>query len=135
MVTTPAQYRLLERLVDADGQVVSRDEVVNTVWPEAAGEGVSEQAIDALVRRLRDRLAEVSPENQYIVTVRGHGFHEELFAALSTTAYEVTVRAGDHRKITLSKADLKSLCGAPTTNCCQSPCVSEETCYVVSCKF
>ncbi|MFZ4813533.1 MAG: winged helix-turn-helix domain-containing protein, partial [Phototrophicaceae bacterium] len=38
------------------------------------GEGVSEQAIDALVRRLRDRLAEVDPDTQYIVTMRGHGF-------------------------------------------------------------
>jgi DNA-binding response OmpR family regulator len=55
-------------------RVCTRDEVVNTVWPEAMGEGVSEQAIDALVRRLRDRLAEVDPEWQYVVTVRGHGF-------------------------------------------------------------
>jgi DNA-binding response OmpR family regulator len=31
-------------------------------------------AIDALVRRLRDRLAEVDPGHNYIVTVRGHGF-------------------------------------------------------------
>ena len=28
----------------------------------------------ALVRRLRDRIAEIDPEHQYIVTVRGHGF-------------------------------------------------------------
>ena len=36
--------------------------------------GDQPQAIDALVRRLRDRLAEVAPDHQYIVTVRGHGF-------------------------------------------------------------
>jgi hypothetical protein len=71
---SPAQYRLLELLVDADGQVVSRDEVVNTVWPDDVIDGVSEQAIDALVRRLRDRLAEITPDQQYILTVRGHGF-------------------------------------------------------------
>lgn len=69
-----AQYRLLEMLVDADGQVCSRDEIVAAVWPDAVEEGVTEQAIDALVRRLRDRLAEIAPNNQYIVTVRGHGF-------------------------------------------------------------
>ncbi len=67
------QYRLLEMLYDAGGAVCTRDGVVEAVWPEAVGEGVSEQAIDALVRRLRDRLAEVDPDNQYIVTVRGHG--------------------------------------------------------------
>ena len=47
---------------------------METVWPEAMGEGVSEQAIDALVRRLRDRLAETDEDWQYIITVRGHGF-------------------------------------------------------------
>ncbi|MBN1202380.1 MAG: FHA domain-containing protein [Anaerolineae bacterium] len=68
------QYRLLELLYDGAGAVCTRDEVIATVWPDAVGEGVSEQAIDALVRRLRDRLAEVDLEHQYIVTVRGHGF-------------------------------------------------------------
>lgn len=68
------QYRLLELLYNNASRVCTRDEVVETVWPEAMGEGVSEQAIDALVRRLRDRLAEIDPDHQYVVTVRGHGF-------------------------------------------------------------
>jgi DNA-binding winged helix-turn-helix (wHTH) protein len=68
------QYRLLELLFDANGAVCTRDDVISSVWPEAVGEGVSEQAIDALVRRLRDRIAEIDPERQYVVTVRGHGF-------------------------------------------------------------
>jgi len=72
-----AQYRLLHALVQVQGAVVTRDEIVHVVWPEAHGEGVSEQAIDALVRRLRERLAEVDPAHQYIVTVRGHGFRFE----------------------------------------------------------
>ena len=72
-----AQYRLLHALVQADGAVVTREEIVHVVWPEAHGEGVSEQAIDALVRRLRERLAEIDSEHQYIVTVRGHGFRFE----------------------------------------------------------
>lgn len=68
------QYRLLELLYDAHGAVCTRTGVIEAVWPEAISDGVSEQAIDALVRRLRDRIAEVDPEHQYIVTVRGHGF-------------------------------------------------------------
>jgi DNA-binding winged helix-turn-helix (wHTH) protein len=68
------QYRLLELLYDGDGRVCTRDEVISAVWPEAVGEGVSEQAIDALVRRLRDRLNETDPDTQFVVTVRGHGF-------------------------------------------------------------
>lgn len=68
-----AQFRLLKLLYDADGAVVDREEIIETVWPGTDGLGVSEQAIDALVRRLRDRLTELDDYN-YIVTVRGHGF-------------------------------------------------------------
>ena len=68
-----AQFRLLELLHNAQGAVCSRDAIVEIVWPGTDGLGVSEQAIDALVRRLRDRLAELDDFN-YIVTVRGHGF-------------------------------------------------------------
>ena len=68
-----AQFRLLKTLFDADGSVVDRDSIVGAVWPGTEGIGVSEQAIDALVRRLRDRLSEIDDYN-YIVTVRGHGF-------------------------------------------------------------
>lgn len=68
-----AQFRLLLLLYEADGAVCNRDAIVETVWPGTGGAGVSEQAIDALVRRLRDRLAELDDFN-YVVTVRGHGF-------------------------------------------------------------
>ena len=71
------QYRLLETLWDSGGGVVTREQIVDIVWPEASGEGVSEQAIDALVRRLRERLAETDKDFRYIVTVRGHGFRLE----------------------------------------------------------
>ncbi|MEZ4634402.1 MAG: FHA domain-containing protein [Caldilineaceae bacterium] len=71
------QYRLLNALWEAGGGVVTREQIVDTVWPEASGEGVSEQAIDALVRRLRERIAEIDLEFRYIVTVRGHGFRLE----------------------------------------------------------
>jgi DNA-binding response OmpR family regulator len=69
-----AQYRLLRLLLDHEGEVVSRDAIVSAVWPEEEDAGVSEQAIDALVRRLRDRVAAIDPDHAYIVTVRGHGF-------------------------------------------------------------
>lgn len=68
------QYQLIELLWDVDGSVVTRDEIVHVVWSEDSFEGISEQAIDALVRRLRERIAEVDPNNNYVVTVRGHGF-------------------------------------------------------------
>jgi DNA-binding winged helix-turn-helix (wHTH) protein len=69
-----SQYRLLELLWERKGKVVTREEVITAVWPESDEAGITEQAIDALVRRLRDRLTEVDPDHEYIVTVRGHGF-------------------------------------------------------------
>jgi pSer/pThr/pTyr-binding forkhead associated (FHA) protein len=68
------QYRLLVLLYGNIGDVCTRDEVVEAVWPDVLGEGVTEQSIDALVHRLRERLDECDPEHQYVETVRGHGF-------------------------------------------------------------
>lgn len=68
-----SQFQLLEMLYDHQGNVVTRTALIEKVWGEDNAVGVSEQALDALVRRLRDRLAMVDPNHQYIVTVRGHG--------------------------------------------------------------
>ncbi|MGD0574909.1 MAG: FHA domain-containing protein [Anaerolineales bacterium] len=68
------QYRLLELLYLRSGGIVTREEVIENVWPGVDSDGVSEQAIDALVRRLRERIGEFAPEREFILTVRGHGF-------------------------------------------------------------
>jgi hypothetical protein len=73
-----AQFDFMALLAEEPGRVYSRDEVIAAVWPGAAPEGVSDDAIDALVRRLRHRLAEIDPDHDYIVTVRGYGFRLEL---------------------------------------------------------
>lgn len=68
------QFRLIELLFENEGQVVSRDAIVARVWPEDADAGVTEQAVDALARRLRERIGEIDSHHAYILTVRGHGF-------------------------------------------------------------
>lgn len=73
-----AQYTLLELLYKNAGNVVSRNTLVEVVWSAEEAEGVSEQAIDALARRLRERIAEIDPDNKYVETVRGHGFRLNL---------------------------------------------------------
>ena len=70
------QYSLLTLMLNTPG-VVGRDDIVRAVWSDAVEGGVSEQSIDALVRRLRERLNELDPGHQYIVTMRGHGFRFE----------------------------------------------------------
>lgn len=68
-----SQYQLLELLSDNPGRVVPRSELVQAVWGQEDAVGISEQALDALVRRLRDRLSSINPDHQFLVTVRGHG--------------------------------------------------------------
>jgi len=68
-----SQFHLLELLYDRQGRVVERQELITSVWGDEEAVGVSEQALDALIRRLRDRLAAVDPTHSYIITMRGHG--------------------------------------------------------------
>ncbi len=76
------QYLLLDLLWNAKGGVVTRNEIVDAVWPDDSFDGISEQAIDALVRRLRERIAEIDNKTDYVITVRGHGFRLDNCAPL-----------------------------------------------------
>jgi DNA-binding response OmpR family regulator len=74
------QYRFLELIVLRSGGLATREDVIETVWPGEDTGGITDQAIDALVRRLRDRLKEVDPDREYILTIRGHGFRLDVNA-------------------------------------------------------
>ncbi|MEP7134928.1 MAG: FHA domain-containing protein [Chloroflexota bacterium] len=67
------QFKLLWLLYERDGQVVTRPDLVAVVWGDDQMLGVSDQALDALIRRLRERIAALDPTYHYIDTVRGHG--------------------------------------------------------------
>ncbi len=67
------QFRLLQILYEQPGEVVERQDLIDFIWGQEESIGVSEQAFDALVRRLRERLEMTDPGQNYIVTVRGHG--------------------------------------------------------------
>jgi len=69
-----SQYKLLNLLYHSNNQVVNRESIVHIVWSEKEAIGVTEQAIDALVRRLRNRLKKIDPTHEYIKTIRGVGF-------------------------------------------------------------
>jgi DNA-binding winged helix-turn-helix (wHTH) protein len=71
------QFRFLQVLYDRQGQVVPRHELVSEVWGDEDAQGVSEQALDALVRRVRERLAVLDPNHAYVITIRGHGLRLE----------------------------------------------------------
>ncbi len=67
------QFHVLRLLSDHEGQVVDRQQLVSEAWGNEEAVGVSDQALDALLRRLRDRIAALDPSHTYIATVRGHG--------------------------------------------------------------
>lgn len=69
----PNQFALLVLLASQPGRVFSRDEIAAACYPGVDG-GVSDLAIDGIVRRLRARLLEADPSHEHIVAVRGHGF-------------------------------------------------------------
>ena len=77
---SPQQFRLLELLYVNPTRIVAREEIVEHVWQESLGSGVSEQAIDALVRRLRERLSEHEPGVTFVETVRGLGFRLKVIS-------------------------------------------------------
>ena len=76
-----SQFRLLQALYDQQGEVVSRQQLVTAVWGGEEAFGVSDQALDALARRLRERLMALDPRHNYILTVRGHGLRLDNPAA------------------------------------------------------
>lgn len=76
------QFKLIKALYDQQGKVVPRNDLILAVWDVEDAMGVSDQALDALVRRLRERLSDLDPQHDYIITVRGHGLRLENAPAL-----------------------------------------------------
>lgn len=68
---SPGQFALLQLLAENAGAVVTREAIRERVWDD--GEDVSDQTLDALVSRLRKRLAAADPTHDYIHTRRGFG--------------------------------------------------------------
>ncbi len=66
-----AQFALLQLLYQAPGRVFSRAEVIAAVWPGVDPAGVSEEAVDGLIKRTRARLRETAAD--YVEVLRGQG--------------------------------------------------------------
>ena len=68
-----SQFKMLELLYENQGKVVSRQKLIEIIWGTDEAIHVTDQALDAMVRRLRDRLSLLDPDHNYIATIRGHG--------------------------------------------------------------
>ena len=67
---SPYEFRLLRALVEAEGRVLSREALVDTVGVTG---GSPERTVDVLVSRLRRKLMKAF-EQDLIATVRGRGY-------------------------------------------------------------
>ncbi len=70
---TNVEFRLLQTLLEADGRVLSRDQLLDAVWGADQSE-VLDRTIDVHIRRLRDKLGDDADAPRYVATVRGAGY-------------------------------------------------------------
>jgi DNA-binding response OmpR family regulator len=70
---TPAEFRLLTALIQAEGRVMSRQALLDVLYGTAQGESL-DRTIDVHIGRLRDKLGEGADQPRYIATVRGSGY-------------------------------------------------------------
>lgn len=71
---TATEFRLLAYLLQQKEQVVSRDDLIAAAWKDAKSTaGVSEQALDQLLYRVRKKI-ENDPNNpEHLLTIKGRG--------------------------------------------------------------
>ena len=66
------EFDLLFFLMSQAGRACSRQELLNQVWGYDYHDDL--RIVDAVIKRLRSKLREATPEAEWIVTVRGVGY-------------------------------------------------------------
>ena len=66
---TRTEFKLLSTLIETPGRVLSREELLEAVWPAQAN--IEIRTVDTHMRRLRDKLGS---RGKQIQTVRGFGY-------------------------------------------------------------
>jgi len=69
---TRREFEVLHLLVEAEGQVLQREEIYQRVWGYAMAHG--DRSVDVFVRKLRHKLERSSPRWSYIHTHFGIGY-------------------------------------------------------------
>lgn len=75
---TSSEFKLLKLFLENPEKITERDEIVKAVWSDfTSTEGVTDQALDQLVSRLRKKIEENPKEPKRILTIKGRGFKFE----------------------------------------------------------
>jgi DNA-binding response OmpR family regulator len=70
---TAVEFRLLAALLEADGRVLSRDQLLDAVYGQEEAE-ILDRTVDVHIGRLRDKLGDDAEAPRYVATVRGVGY-------------------------------------------------------------
>jgi DNA-binding response OmpR family regulator len=70
---TTVEFRLLVALLEADGRVLTRDQLLDAVYGQDEAD-VLDRTVDVHVGRLRDKLGDDADRPRYVATVRGAGY-------------------------------------------------------------
>jgi DNA-binding response OmpR family regulator len=70
---TAMEFRLLAALLQARGRVLTRDRLLDALYGEDEA-AVLDRSVDALVKRLREKLGDDAERPRYVATVRGVGY-------------------------------------------------------------
>jgi DNA-binding response OmpR family regulator len=92
---TRVEFRLLTTLLEADGRVLSRDQLLDAVYGADQAD-VLDRTIDVHIGRLRDKLGDDAEQSRYVMTVRGVGYRRASPPA-GVPATSSTATPGDTR--------------------------------------
>ena len=70
---TRVEFRLLQTILEADGRVLSRDQLLDAVYGQDQAD-VMDRTVDVHIGRLRDKLGDDADQPRYVATVRGVGY-------------------------------------------------------------
>jgi len=72
---TSSEFRLLRYMIQNPERIVERDEVITIVWKDVKSTaGITDQAVDQLVFRVRRKIEEDANHPHYLQTIKGRGF-------------------------------------------------------------
>ena len=70
---TSVEFRFLVTLLEADGRVLTRDQLLDAVYGQDEAE-ILDRTVDVHIGRLRDKLGDDADRPRYVATVRGVGY-------------------------------------------------------------
>jgi hypothetical protein len=72
---TGSEFRLLHFFLQNEERVLTRDEIIGAVWSDVKSTaGITDQAVDQLIFRLRRKIEEEPNSPAHLLTVKGRGF-------------------------------------------------------------